>query len=133
MEINHIGIAVKDLDSAIKLYTDFFKAELEDVTEYPETGLKIAMLSTGNTTIELLQPLGTEGAIAKFIETKGEGIHHLCFGVDNIEKELQRFADGGIRLIDTKPRQGVEGKIAFVHPKSLFGVLAELVEPDESN
>lgn len=130
--ISHIGIAVKDLDEAIKTYCEVLGAKLEEVQRAPEAGMAAAMLSVGSNKIELMEPIGTEGAIAKFLESRGEGIQHICIEVDDIDKTLESLAAKGIRLIDEKARKGLEGRIAFIHPRSMNGVLIELLERSES-
>ena len=128
VQISHIGIAVRDLDAAIKTYTEALGIKLDEIVESPETGMKAAMLSLDNSALELLAPIGNEGVIAKFLENRGEGIHHLSIEVDDIVKSLESLAAQGVRLIDEVPRDGIEGKVAFIHPKAMNGVLIELVE-----
>jgi methylmalonyl-CoA epimerase len=126
--IAHIGIAVKSLDEALKAYEGALGLKLHGIHKAPQQGMNAAMVEIGEAHLELIEPVGTEGTIAKFIESKGEGIHHICIETDNIEKTLADLAAKGVRLIDQKPRQGIEGKVAFIHPKSMNGVLIELVE-----
>jgi len=127
--IDHIGIAVKDLDEAIHVYRDILGFELEGIHTLNERMLKIAFFSLGGSRIELLQPLSADSTVARFLETRGEGIQHLAVKVKNVEAVLEEFKRKGVVLIDEKPRAGAEGaKIAFVHPKSTRGVLLELVE-----
>jgi len=126
--ISHTGIAVRNLDEAIKVYTEALGAEVGEIHDAPESGMRAAMVSAGGDTLELIEPVGDGGVIGKFIETRGEGIHHLCMEVDDIVKTLADLEDKGIRLIDKEPRQGIEGKVAFIHPKSMNGVLIELLE-----
>ncbi|MFC1900428.1 methylmalonyl-CoA epimerase [Chloroflexota bacterium] len=128
VQISHIGIAVKDLDTAVKTYTEALGIKLDEIVESPETGMKAAMLSMENSAIELLAPIGTEGVIAKFLENRGEGIHHVSIEVDDIVRSLESLSEQGVQLIDKVPRDGIEGKVAFIHPKSMNGVLIELVE-----
>ncbi len=125
--ISHTGIAVKNLDEAVKTYQSL-GAELGEIHDAPESGMRAAMISAGEDMLELIEPVGEGGVIGKFIESRGEGIHHLCIEVDDIKKTLADLADKGIRLIDTEPRQGIEGMVAFIHPKSMSGVLIELLE-----
>ncbi len=125
--ISHTGIAVKNLDEAVRVYQSL-GAELGEIHDAPESGMRAAMVSAGEDTLELIEPVGDGGVIGKFIESRGEGIHHLCIEVDNIKKTLADLSDKGIRLIDTKPRQGIEGMVAFIHPKAMNGVLIELLE-----
>ncbi len=127
--VDHIGIAVKNLEEAKALFTGALALPCVAEKTVPERGVKIAFLSTGNTTVELLEGLGPESAVSKFVEQRGPGIHHLCFEVDGIERVMKELAESGMRLIDEKARVGAEGKlVAFVHPKSTLGVLIELIE-----
>jgi methylmalonyl-CoA epimerase len=127
--MDHVGVAVKNLEEAISVYCDMLGFKLLGVHVLKERKVKVAFLSTGGETqIELLEPLGNDSPVAKFLEGRGEGIHHIAVKVDNIEKALEDFKRKGVRLVDEVPRIGVEGKkIAFVHPKSTKGVLLELV------
>jgi len=128
--MDHVGVAVKNLDEAIRIYRDALGFKLEGVHVMNEQKVKVAFLSSGGETqVELLEPLGSESTIAKFLETRGESIHHLAMKVKNIVKVLEEYKKNGVTLIDEKPRAGAEGKkIAFVHPKSTKGVLLELCE-----
>jgi methylmalonyl-CoA/ethylmalonyl-CoA epimerase len=127
--IEHIGIAVKDLEVAIKYYETVFGLECYAVEEVKEQKVKTAFFMIGQTKIELLESTDPEGPIGKFIEKKGEGIHHLAFAVTNLENALAETEANGVQLIDKNPRKGAEGlDIAFLHPKSTFGVLTELCE-----
>lgn len=127
MKVHHIGIAVNSLERE-KFWNQFLNLETEEYKEIPDQKVKIAFISVGETKIELLEPLG-EGAVSKFLEKRGEGIHHIALQVDDIEGVLAHMKAGGVTLIDETPRQGAEGKIAFVHPKSTGGILLELVQP----
>ncbi|MBL7738319.1 MAG: methylmalonyl-CoA epimerase [Chitinophagaceae bacterium] len=132
MELNyieHIGIAVKDLPAAIRYYEEILGLKCYSIEEVKDQKVKTAFFKIGETKIELLESTSPEGPVGKFIEKKGEGIHHIAFAVSNIEAQLGDAASKGIQLIDEKPRKGAEGlDIAFVHPKSTFGVLTELCE-----
>ncbi|MGK7393508.1 MAG: methylmalonyl-CoA epimerase [Candidatus Cyclobacteriaceae bacterium M3_2C_046] len=131
--IEHIGIAVKNLEESIKYYEDVLGFKCYSVEEVKDQKVKTAFFMVGQTKIELLESTDPEGPVGKFIEKKGEGIHHLAFAVNHIEGALQEARDKGVRLIDEKPRAGAEGlDIAFLHPKSTFGVLTELCE-DKKN
>jgi methylmalonyl-CoA epimerase len=125
-QIDHIGIAVKNIEEAAKLYTDLgLKVEGTEVVESQK--VKVAFIGIGQSRIELLESTAPDGNIAKFIEAKGEGIHHIAVKVDNIEKALEELSAKGYQLIDKTPRPGAGGhKIAFLHPKSTKGVLLEL-------
>lgn len=127
--IEHIGIAVKCLDDAIPYYENILGLKCYAIEEVKDQKVKTAFFKIGETKLELLEPTDPEGPVGKFIEKKGEGIHHLAFAVKNIEGALKETESRGIRLIDQKPRKGAEGlDIAFLHPKSTFGVLTELCE-----
>jgi methylmalonyl-CoA/ethylmalonyl-CoA epimerase len=127
--IEHIGIAVKDLSAAIDFYEKVLGLTCYKIEEVPEQKVRTAFLLVGQTKIELLESTDPEGPIGKFIEKRGEGIHHIAFSVDKIEDQLRHAAELGITLIDSTPRKGAEGlDIAFLHPKSTSGVLMELCE-----
>ena len=130
--IEHIGIAVKSLDEAIPFYENVFGLKCYAVEEVAEQKVKTAFFMVGQTKIELLESTDPEGPIGKFIEKKGEGIQHLAFAVENLQEGLNETAEKGVKLIDQSPRKGAEGlNIAFLHPKSTFGVLTELCEHPE--
>ncbi len=127
--IEHIGIAVKDLDSAINYYEGVLGLKCYAIEEVKDQKVKTAFFKVGQTKIELLESTDPEGPIGKFIEKKGEGIHHLAFKVNDLQNALNEAAEKHIRLIDTQPRKGAEGlNIAFLHPKSTHGVLTEFCE-----
>ena len=127
--IEHIGIAVANLENAISLYEDVLGLKCYNIEEVTDQKVRTAFFMVGQTKIELLESTDPEGPIAKFIQKKGEGIHHIAFSVEKIEEQLDRASKLGITLIDSKPRKGAEGlDIAFLHPKSTSGVLMELCE-----
>ena len=128
--MDHVGVAVKNLGEAMHVYRDVLGFKLGGVHVLAERKVKVAFFSTGGeTNIELLEPLDKESTIAKFLETRGEGIHHFAVRVKDIESMLDTLKKQGVTLIDEKPKEGARGsKIAFVHPKSTKGVLMELVE-----
>lgn len=128
--MDHVGVAVKNLEEAIKLYRDVLGFKLHGIHTLTERRVKVAFFSTGGeTNIELLEPAGSDSSIAKFLESRGEGIHHFAVKVKNIEAVLGELKESGVTLIDETPKTGAEGsKIAFVHPKSTKGVLLELCE-----
>ncbi|NLY66516.1 MAG: methylmalonyl-CoA epimerase [Tissierellia bacterium] len=128
-KIDHIGIAVANLDEALKFYEEVLGIKCTGVEVVEEQKVKTAFLPIGDTEVELLESTDKDGPIARFIEKRGEGIQHIAYRVENIEKALEEVKKKGIRLIDEKPRKGAGGaKIAFLHPKSTFGVLIELCE-----
>lgn len=127
--IEHIGIAVNSLAEAIPYYERILGTACYAIEEVADQRVKTAFFKVGQTKIELLESTDPEGPVGKFIEKKGEGIHHIAFAVNGLEQALEEVKVGGIRLIDEKPRMGAEGlHIAFLHPKSTFGVLTELCE-----
>ena len=127
--VDHIGIAVQNLEEALEIFEKKLGLKLEGVHEIKEQRVKAAMLLVGETKIELLEPIGQEGPVARFLEKRGEGFHHIAFKVKNIEGLLAQLKERGIILVDEKPRVGVKGvKIAFLHPKSTKNVLVELCE-----
>jgi methylmalonyl-CoA/ethylmalonyl-CoA epimerase len=130
--IDHIGVAVNDLDAALELYAgDFDMAEQHRETVEAQ-GVEAILLEVGEGHIELIRPLSPDNGVAKFIERKGEGIHHVAYQVDDIDAAIERVRAAGMRLIDEEPRTGIRGsRVAFLHPKSTGGVLTELVEPAE--
>ncbi|MDW7651597.1 MAG: methylmalonyl-CoA epimerase [Bacillota bacterium] len=127
-KIDHIGIAVKSIDEAKKLY-ETLGLKVTETETVEEQKVKVAFLPTGDSEVELLESTEPDGPVAKFIAAKGEGIQHLAFRVENIEAALAALKEAGVRLIDEKPRRGAGGaKIAFLHPKETFGTLIELCE-----
>lgn len=132
--IEHIGIAVKNLEESIKYYEDVLGLKCYSVEEVTDQKVKTAFFKVGQTKIELLESTDPEGPIGKFIEKKGEGIHHLAFNVNGLQLALDEAKEKGVRLIDEQPRKGAEGlDIAFIHPKSTHGVLTELCEDNSKN
>ena len=127
--IEHIGIAVSNLDEAIRFYEEVLGMKCYAVEEVKDQKVKTAFFMVGQTKIELLESTDPEGPIGKFIDKKGQGIHHIAFAVDNLKDALPELEEKGVRLIDKTPRKGAEGlNIGFLHPKSTFGVLTELCE-----
>jgi methylmalonyl-CoA/ethylmalonyl-CoA epimerase len=127
--IEHIGIAVANLENSIAFYEKVFNLECYKIEEVPDQKVRTAFFTIGQTKIELLESTDPEGPISKFIEKRGEGIHHLAFAVTNIHEQLKHAEKEGVRLIDPEPRKGAEDlNIAFLHPKSASGVLIELCQ-----
>jgi len=130
--IEHIGIAVKNLDEAIKFYEEIFGLKCYAVEEVTDQKVKTAFFQVGQTKVELMESTDPEGPIGKFIEKRGEGIHHIAFAMKGLQSSLDELRGKGIRLIDEKARKGAEGlNIAFIHPKDTQGVLIELCEHPE--
>lgn len=129
LKVDHIGIAVKNLDESLAFYRDILGLECHGTEVVEEQKVKVAFLPIGDTEVELLESTSEDGPIAKFIEKNGEGIQHIAFKVDNIEEAIAYMLEKGMKMIDEKPRYGAGGaKIAFVHPKSTNRVLVELSE-----
>jgi len=127
--IEHIGIAVKNLDDSIKFYEEILGLKCYAVEEVTDQKVKTAFFQIGQTKIELLESTDPEGPIGKFIDKRGEGIHHIAYAANELESSLETLKNKGIKLIDEKPRPGAEGlSIAFLHPKDTHGVLTELCE-----
>jgi methylmalonyl-CoA/ethylmalonyl-CoA epimerase len=126
--IHHIGIVVKSLDEAIAIYQNGMGLQVSKVTESEKDGVKIAFLPAGESLVELLEPTNPASGVARFLESRGEGVHHIAIAVDDIEAHLRQLEAAGVALIDKTPRQGAEGMVAFVHPKGTKGVLIELVQ-----
>lgn len=129
MDIDHIAIAVRSLDDALATYRSVWKLEPDHIERGETDRITEAMLPIGNTHLQLLEPTDDESTVAKFIERRGEGLHHIAIRVDDIEASLAALKDAGAELIDTEPRIGGGGhRVAFVHPKTTHGLLIELVE-----
>ena len=129
VKINHIGIAVKSIDEAVKLYTEVLGLKVQEVEVVADQKVRTAIIPVGESKIELIESTDPEGTIARYIEKQGEGLHHVALEVSNIDDALSTMVNKGITLIDEKPRKGVENtRIAFLHPKDTGRVLLELVE-----
>lgn len=128
-KVDHIGVAVSNLEESVQFYEEILGLKLQGIETVEEQKVKVAFLPVGDTEIELLEATAPDSPIAIFIEKKGQGVQHIAFRVENIEKALEEMKEKGIRLIDEKPRYGAGGaRIAFLHPKSTNGVLIELCE-----
>jgi len=127
-KIDHIAIAVSSVDDALKVFGEVFGLKAEHIEEIPDQKVKAATVRIGDTNIEFIEPTDPESGVAKFMEKKGEGIHHICVEVADIDAELKALEAKGVALIDKQARKGLAGRIAFVHPKSTKGVLMELVQ-----
>jgi methylmalonyl-CoA epimerase len=128
MKIDHLGIVVRDMQQALAVYETALDLPLKEVVEVPDQKVIVAFLPLGESNIELVQPTSDDTGIAKYLEKRGEGIHHICIEVEDIEAALSRLCDHGVQLIDQQPRQGAHGRVAFIHPKGAHGVLLELIE-----
>ena len=126
--IDHIAIVVKDLGRAVETYTAILGEGPEKIEEVPEQGITMACFRLSNGRIELMEPTDMESGVARFLEKRGEGMHHVCLRSDDLESDMKRLVAGGLEAITPEPQKGVEGRIAFFHPRSTHGVLLELVE-----
>jgi methylmalonyl-CoA epimerase len=126
--IHHVALVVKSLDDALPLYRDLLGLPLETIMDIPTDRVRIAFLGIGESKVELVEPTDDTTGVARFLASKGEGFHHVCFEVDDLSQELTRLGIDGVELIDSAPRKGAEGPVAFLHPRSCHGVLVELIE-----
>ncbi len=132
--IDHIGVAVEDLDGAVELYRDRLGMELQHRETVDEQGVEAVLLGVGESHVELLRPLGPDTAVGRFLERNGPGLHHVAYGTDDIDRALDSVRSAGLALIDEQPRTGIRNsRVAFLHPKSTGGVLTELVEALEAH
>jgi methylmalonyl-CoA/ethylmalonyl-CoA epimerase len=132
--IDHIGVAVDDLEEAVSLYSERLGMPVQHRETVEEQGVEAVLLGVGENHVELLSPLGPETAVGRFLERNGPGIHHVAYGTDDIESALEGVRAAGLALIDERPRTGIRGsRVAFVHPKSTGGVLTELVQAAEGH
>jgi methylmalonyl-CoA/ethylmalonyl-CoA epimerase len=128
--IDHVGVAVEDIDATLSLYRDTLGMPLVHRETVTEQGVDAALLDVGDGHIELLQPLGPDTAVGKFLARRGAGLHHVAYRVEDVEATLAKLAQAGVRLIDEHPRTGIRGsRVAFLHPASTGGVLTEIVQP----
>jgi methylmalonyl-CoA/ethylmalonyl-CoA epimerase len=132
--IDHVGVAVEDMDAALAIYRDLLGMPLVHRETVSDQGVDAALLDVGDAHIELLVPLAPDSAVGKFLAKRGPGLHHVAYRVDSIDDALDRLASAGARLIDERPRTGIRGsRVAFVHPASTGGVLTEIVQPAEEH
>ena len=126
--VHHVAVVVHDLDVAVHSFRDRLDVAFESVQDIPSDGVRIAFLTTGGSKLELVQPTDPSTGVARYLAKHGEGFHHVCYEVADLALELTRLAIDGIELIDTAPRRGAEGPVAFLHPRSCHGLLVELIE-----
>jgi len=126
--IHHVAVVVGALDDALPFYRDLLGLELETILDIPTDQVRIAFLGVGESKVELVEPTDDTTGVARFLASRGEGFHHVCFEVENLAEELTRLGIDGVELIDSAPRRGAEGPVAFLHPRSCHGVLVELIE-----
>ena len=126
--LNHVAIAVRDIDATLDFYHATFGVGSDEVADIADQGVRAALIRIGGSQLELIQPTDENGSVARFIERRGEGVHHICFEMEDLPERLTQLSDAGLRLIDRAPREGLSGEIAFIHPSSTGGVLIELVD-----
>ena len=126
--IDHVGVAVNDIEAALAFFKKVFDVPDAKIELMEDQGVRATLIEVGQTRLELLEPTSPESGVGRFIERRGEGLHHLAFNVTDISGKLQTLKTLGVDLIDQNPREGLSGTIAFVHPRSVFGILTELVE-----
>ena len=127
-KVHHVALIVSSIEPALTLWRDLLGLELETVMDIPQDRVRIAFLDVGESKIELVEPTDDTTGVARFLASKGEGFHHVCFEVDDLSESLLRLGIDGVELIDSAPRRGAEGPVAFLHPRSCRGVLVELIE-----
>jgi methylmalonyl-CoA epimerase len=127
-KIHHVALVVRSIDAALAVWRDLLGLDLETVMDIPDDRVRIAFLGVGESKIELVEPTDDTTGVARFLAAKGEGFHHVCFEVANLAETLLRLEIDGLELIDSAPRRGAEGPVAFIHPRSCHGVLVELIE-----
>jgi methylmalonyl-CoA/ethylmalonyl-CoA epimerase len=127
-KVHHVALIVASIEDALVLWRDLLGLELETVMDIPSDRVRIAFLAVGESKVELVQPTDDTTGVARFLASKGEGFHHVCFEVENLAETLLRLEIDGLELIDSSARRGAEGPVAFIHPRSCHGVLVELIE-----
>jgi methylmalonyl-CoA epimerase len=127
-KVHHVALIVRSIEDALGLWRDMLGLELETVMEIEQDRVRIAFLGVGESKIELVQPTDETTGVARFLASKGEGFHHICFEVANLAETLLKLEIAGLELIDTAPRRGAEGPVAFIHPRACHGILVELIE-----
>ncbi len=128
--LNHVCIAVNDIENTLAFYRQVFGTGEAEIEEIEDQAVRAALVRVGGSQLEFIQPTDPQGGVARFIERRGEGVHHIAFEVQDLQASLDALAESGVRLIDTAPREGLSGMIGFIHPRSTRGVLIELVDQD---
>lgn len=134
MKISHLGIAVRSIKDSLVFYRDALGLELTETERVEDQGVNVALLPVGESRIELLEPFSEETPVGRFIAKRGEGLHHICYEVEDLEMKLEELRSRGVRVLDGYPRRGAEGRlVAFLHPTSANGVLVELTEKENGH
>lgn len=128
-KVHHVGVVVRDMEQAMRFWRDTLGLHVRKTQMIEEQGVKAALLTAGDSEIELLEPTLTDNGIARYLALRGEGLHHVCFQVDGVDRELDALKAKGVELIDQEPRIGIAGRICFLHPRAMLGTLVELCEP----
>jgi methylmalonyl-CoA epimerase len=128
-KVHHVGVVVRDIDRAMAFWRDTLGLHLHRMQTIEEQGVKAALLTLGDSEIELLEPVVTDNGVARYLEKRGEGLHHVCFQVDDVEASLRELQERGTEMIDQQTRIGIAGRICFLHPNALDGALVELCQP----
>ena len=128
--LDHVCLAVRNAQETMDFYADTFGLPRAEVTELPDQGVRACLLAVGSSQLEIIEPTDPQGAVARFIERRGEGLHHVAFEVEDLGGQLRRLRERGVELIDAEPREGLAGSIAFLHPRATRGVLVELVQKE---
>jgi methylmalonyl-CoA epimerase len=131
-KVHHVGVVVRDMEAAMRFYRDLLGLPVHKTQIIEEQGVKAALLTLGDSEIELLEPIVDDNGIARYLESRGEGLHHVCFQVDDVERDLDALKRKDVELIDAQTRIGIAGRICFLHPKQMHGTLVELCEPLDS-
>lgn len=132
-KVHHVGVVVRDMEQSMRFYRDTLGLPVHKLETIEEQGVKAALLTVGDSEIELLEPVVTDNGVARYLESKGEGLHHICFEVDDIERDLDQLKQREVELIDRETRIGLAGRICFLHPKAMHGALVELCQPLEDD
>ncbi len=130
--INHVCIAVKDIDDTVRFYRDVFGVGEAEIVDIEDQAVRATLIRVGGSQLEFIEPTDPNGGVAKFIDRRGEGVHHICFEVEDLAGTLQRLDERGVAVVDREPREGLSGTIGFIHPKATRGVLIELVDQDDA-
>lgn len=132
-KIHHVGVVVRDMKQALRFYQDTLGLTIHQIETIAEQGVRAVLLTVGDSEIELLEPVVADNGVARYLESRGEGLHHVCFEVDDLDRDLDALKAAEIQLIDQEPRIGLAGRICFLHPKAMHGALVELCQPIERN
>jgi methylmalonyl-CoA/ethylmalonyl-CoA epimerase len=128
-KIHHVGVVVRDMEQAMRFWRDMLGLHVHKLETIEDQGVKAALLALGDSEIELLEPVVEDNGIARYLQSRGEGLHHVCFEVDSVDQDLDALKAKQIELIDQEPRIGLAGRICFLHPRAMHGTLVELCEP----